>query len=225
MKRFILLSLLLATPALAQESDPAKTEFKLGYDLRAQGRYAEAIAHLQESERLHPDTRVLLNLADCELKTRAWDDAEVHAVVGMERAREENRPELVKIAEDTLAELPVLPSTIASPPPIPLVERVPATTLHELSQNVREKPKSRAAVWALGGGAALGFGVGAFYGLAALAKNHDSNTSGQCNALGCNANGYALRNQARTDGVVSTAAFVAGLASLVGCGITLKMTW
>jgi len=220
MKLFLFVAALLFTiPALAQDS--AQAELKLGYDLRGQGRCVEAVPHLEASERLHPQARTILNLSDCEIQLHQWDAAEVHAVVGMQRAQHENNVDLVRIADAQLASLPIHPDPLVAMPPLPVSAPLPDVPVRTTEKKVRAK----IIVGALAGGGVLGLGLGAAYGLEALAKNRDSNTNNQCNATGCNSTGFALRSQARTDALISNVAFGLGIASIIAGGITLKVVW
>src|SRR5262249_28128489 len=65
--------------------------------------------------------------------------------------------------------------------------------------------------------AAIGAGVGTAFGLASLSKHNDA--SGHCNGNACDATGVQLRSDARRAGDISTVAFLAGGAALVGGGV------
>jgi hypothetical protein len=62
------------------------------------------------------------------------------------------------------------------------------------------------------GAAAVGIGLGTFFGLRAKSK-HDASSS-ECDASGCTPQGLTLIDQAKTAGNLSTAAFVAGGVAL-----------
>jgi hypothetical protein len=222
MKPIVFLGLLFLSPSIAFAQDPnsAQVELKLGYDLREQGKCLDAVAHFETSDRIAPQARTILNLSDCEQKLHRYSEAEVHAVLGMERARRENNDELVAVAEAQLASLPVIPDTLASFD-MPILSHI-ADVPHVMTET---RKKSKAIVWGLGITSAAAMGVGTVMGLEALTKNHDSNTSNQCNASGCNSSGYALRSQARTDALVSNVAFGVGIASLLVGGVMLRVRW
>src|SRR5690242_18831309 len=57
----------LPTTALAQgDAAVAREQLKEGVELRKRGLYDEALKHLIESQRLDPEAKTLINLADCE---------------------------------------------------------------------------------------------------------------------------------------------------------------
>jgi serine/threonine-protein kinase len=104
----VLAALLAADVAMAQDAGGAPAAEKLfqeGRDLMAQGRYAEACAKLEASEKLDPGIGTLLNLAECFEKNgqtaSAWStyrDARTFA----ERA---GQPARVKFADQHIQEL------------------------------------------------------------------------------------------------------------------------
>lgn len=97
-------SCLVGSPAHAQ-LDPAaaREHLKQGYALRKEGRCNDAIVHFVESVRLDPTAKALLNLAQCEQETGMLGEAVKHAVDARDRARSENQPELLALAEEQIA--------------------------------------------------------------------------------------------------------------------------
>ena len=81
----------------------ARAQLKEGYALKKDGKCAEAMPHLLESERLDPQSKTLLNLAECEDALGHLVDADAHLVEARDRARSEGRAELATIAEQRLA--------------------------------------------------------------------------------------------------------------------------
>src|SRR6266542_2778092 len=68
--------------AAAQPADPAAARAQLqeGYRLKQAGHCDEAIPHLEESVRLDPQPKNLLNLAECEEKLGKLANAQAHLV-------------------------------------------------------------------------------------------------------------------------------------------------
>jgi hypothetical protein len=78
----------------------------------------------------------------------------------------------------------------------------------------------RTVSYFVAGAGVVGIGLGTYFGLAARSKNDESFAGGNCDTAGCNATGKQARNDALADATVSTVAFVAGGAALVG-GVVL----
>jgi hypothetical protein len=72
----------------------------------------------------------------------------------------------------------------------------------------------------VGGVGVVGIAVGSVFGLKAMGKNNDSNSSGCDGAVCTNADALQARNDARSAAAVSTVAFVAG-GVLAATGVTL----
>ncbi len=80
----------------------AREQLKQGYALKKEGRCADAVPHLVESERLDPQAKTLLNLAECEDSLGHLVDADAHLLEARDRARTEGHPELETIANQRL---------------------------------------------------------------------------------------------------------------------------
>lgn len=107
-----------------------------------------------------------------------------------------------------------IPVLVAEPiaPPVAVVvaPAQPKETPHGL------RPVETAGIIVAGAGV-VGIAVGSVFGLVASHKNSESNAQpGGCNAGGCPPAAYALRNDARSAGDVSTAFFVVGGALVAG---------
>jgi hypothetical protein len=81
--------------AVAQTAtvDPAASRAQLlqGFELKKQGRFAEALPHLVESVHLDPSNpKALLNLADCEEQLHSLVAAQSHWVTARDRAAEQS---------------------------------------------------------------------------------------------------------------------------------------
>jgi hypothetical protein len=73
--------------------DPAASRAQLlqGFELKKQGRFAEALPHLVESVHLDPSNpKALLNLADCEEQLHSLVAAQSHWVTARDRAAEQS---------------------------------------------------------------------------------------------------------------------------------------
>ncbi len=75
----------------------------------------------------------------------------------------------------------------------------------------------RAAGLVTGGAGVVAIGVGAYFGIRAIAKNGDSN--GGCDGNTCTPEAAVLRNDARAAGDTATVFFIAGAALAVGGGL------
>jgi hypothetical protein len=99
-------AILAACPrALAADPAAALEQLKSGYALKMEGRCAEAIPHFVESQRLDPQPKTLLNLADCEERLGDLVSAQQHAVEARDEVRREGNAALVGVAEQQLARL------------------------------------------------------------------------------------------------------------------------
>ncbi|HEX4517294.1 MAG TPA: hypothetical protein VH054_27300 [Polyangiaceae bacterium] len=78
----------LCARGLHAQTDPAaaRAQLEIGFDLRQKNQCGEAIAHLQESYRLDPQLKALINLADCEERVSHWVDAERDWIAAREQA-------------------------------------------------------------------------------------------------------------------------------------------
>ena len=90
----------LAFSAYAHAADPAgaREQLKIGYELAHDGKYAEALPHLQESLRLDPKAITLINLANCEEKTGHLADALAHWADARAHAQSEDAPAIAEEA-------------------------------------------------------------------------------------------------------------------------------
>lgn len=91
-----------AAHAAPLDAVTARDQLKEGYALKKAGRCAEAVPHLVESERLDPQAKTLLNLAECEDALGHLVDADAHLIEAADRARTEGHPELATIARQRL---------------------------------------------------------------------------------------------------------------------------
>ena len=116
-------------PAFAAgDAGAAREQLKLGYNLKEEGKCAEAIPHLAESLRLDAKAITLINLADCEERTKKladamghWVDARARAQAEGNKAIEEEATDRARSLEGRLARLTV--KLAASAPPDASVER------------------------------------------------------------------------------------------------------
>jgi hypothetical protein len=95
----------IALPGTARADAPAAAldELKQGYALKQANDCPRAIPHLQQSLRLSPTPKAMLNLADCELRTGDLTGAREHAAAGRTLAVLQNQPELVTVADAQVA--------------------------------------------------------------------------------------------------------------------------
>lgn len=90
-----------------------------------------------------------------------------------------------------------------------------------------DKEREEAGAWqrgigiGVGGLGLIGFGVGTYFGLSAIAKNGRADT--RCIDLDCDAEGVRIGDEAQDHATVSTIAFVAGAALVIG-GVILVLT-
>ncbi len=94
---------------------------------------------------------------------------------------------------------------------------------------IEEKRGPARAIAGIGilGVGVIAIGVGTYFGIASLGKKSDSNANGNCGFDGkpndCTAAGVALRDNARTDGNISTVLIGVGAAAVVG-GLVVWLT-
>jgi hypothetical protein len=117
-------------------------------------------------------------------------------------------------------------TTATAPPPgvsaVPPSASEPAVEASHASSGERSPvglSGLRIAGLAAGGAGVLALGAGAWLAVEAQSKNRQSYTDG-CSGNACSPAGYDVRNDARTDGNVATAA-LAGGAALAAAGVTL----
>ncbi|MGC4093029.1 MAG: tetratricopeptide repeat protein [Polyangiaceae bacterium] len=91
-------------PARAEDAQSAaRTQLRLGYDLKKQGKCEQALPYFEESARLDRKPKALLNLGDCEAQLgRLWK-ARGHASEARDLARAQGDP-LLQVAEQRVAE-------------------------------------------------------------------------------------------------------------------------
>jgi hypothetical protein len=106
------------------------------------------------------------------------------------------------------------------PPPAIRVEKPP-----EPPREQNHAPSAQRITGIIVGGVGLaGIGMGTFFGLRAISKNDESNAGEHCRDGNlCDDIGFALREDARSAGTVSTISLIAGGALLAG-GLTLALT-
>ena len=76
----------------------------------------------------------------------------------------------------------------------------------------------------VGAAGVVGIGVGSYFGLRAISKKDASEADGHCHdGNQCDDVGYALRDEGRDAGTISTVLFVVGGAAMAG-GLTLFLT-
>jgi len=101
---------LAARGALAGDPAAAREQLKQGFALKEAGRCEEAIPHFVESQRLDPQPKALINLAECQDKTRQLVEAEQNLVAARDMATRPEQSTLRDIAVRRLAALePRLP--------------------------------------------------------------------------------------------------------------------
>jgi hypothetical protein len=100
-------AMVLATSAAAQASDPvaALEQLKQGYALKQEGKCREAIPRFVESQRLDPQAKALLNLADCEDQLGDFVGAQTHAIAARSLATRQGNAELIDVADGRVAAL------------------------------------------------------------------------------------------------------------------------
>jgi hypothetical protein len=112
-----LAALLSASSAAADDPAAARAQLEVGYGLKGEGKYAEALPHLLESLRLDVQVKTLTNLADCEEHLGKLVDAEKHWVLARDRAGAEGNEKLREGADERLraveARMPKLTIRIA----------------------------------------------------------------------------------------------------------------
>jgi hypothetical protein len=101
----LLALLLVAHAALAGDPAAAREQLKQGYALKGAGRCEEAVPHFVESERLDPQPKTLINLAECQEKLHQLVDAEQNLVEARDLAARPEHATLRDIAVRRLAAL------------------------------------------------------------------------------------------------------------------------
>jgi hypothetical protein len=95
-----------STSASAEgDADQAYEQLKVGFALRHDGKFEEALPHLVESFRLAPGFKVLLNLADCEEHVGHLVEAEQHWVQARDLAHADGNGAIEQEAADRLQQL------------------------------------------------------------------------------------------------------------------------
>jgi hypothetical protein len=132
--------LLVCAPAFGDDPAAALEQLRNGYALKKAGRCADALPHFVESERLDPQPKTLLNMADCEDQLSDLVHAQQHAALARDLARQSGNEELLSIAEKQLAELdkrlPRLTLRVASDAPPNVVVSRDGTALGSVSLGV-----------------------------------------------------------------------------------------
>src|SRR5215472_9297460 len=88
----------LHTAALADDPAAAREQLKKGYELKQAGRCDLAIPLFQESQRLEPQPKALLNLADCEDRQGDLEHSQQHALEARDLARQQGNAEMLAVA-------------------------------------------------------------------------------------------------------------------------------
>jgi hypothetical protein len=205
----------LARPSHAQ-TDAAAEELRRGDALVQQGNCREALPHLAESQSLAPSPKALLDMAGCELELGDLAAARAHATQGRDLAQERKDAELSTAAGTLLASIDAKgthPEIAVAPGAKQEVPEPPVTPPAASRSHASGK---RLGALTLGGVGIAAVVVGSVFGLHAIAKNHDSNADGHCDATGCDPTGTALRNEALSAATVSTVSFAVGLTAIAG---------
>jgi hypothetical protein len=106
--RSLLIALvILLGSGIAAAADPAaaRAQLEIGYALKEQGHFDEALPHLLESLRLDPQLKTLTNLADCEEHLGKLVDAQQHWIQARDRAAVEQNDRLKESVEAKLTAL------------------------------------------------------------------------------------------------------------------------
>jgi serine/threonine-protein kinase len=104
-------------------------------------------------------------------------------------------------------------STARSPPLSPISD-TPASTNNLRERNGTSGSTQRVVSYVVGGLGLLGLGFGTYYGFAAIHDNSQSKNYCPTNPNLCTGEGVSLRNNALSEGRISTVAFIAGGAAL-----------
>jgi hypothetical protein len=105
MRRLALVAFALLTTSRANAQADfagAREQLKIGAELRKAGKCNEAIPHLIESQRLDPQAKALINLADCEERVGQLVAAQKHWVEARDRAAVERNEAIRGEAESRL---------------------------------------------------------------------------------------------------------------------------
>ena len=238
-------TLSLGSPARADDApaDPAKAAALLreGRRLMAEGKFDEACPKLVAVQKLQPTVDRAIEVGDCFEKAAktAFEEARVLARRATEDAERriahmEHQPPAPPSPE--AAPSPPAPSPPASSPPAP--SGVPEEPVVESPVPPSPPPPApppppaspsrpwgahRVSGVVLGGAGVVALGVGAAFGVQAIASKSASN-DGHCNREDyCDATGRSLRAEAIHAGNVSTATIFAGSAA-VASGLALFFT-
>jgi hypothetical protein len=107
---WVVAMVLVGRGALATDPAAAREQLKQGFALKEAGRCEEAIAHFVESERLDPQPKTLINLAECQDRMHQLVEAEQNLVSARDMATRPELSTLRAIAVERLAALePRLP--------------------------------------------------------------------------------------------------------------------
>lgn len=113
----------LTQPCFAEPIDPAAARelLKQGYNLKKEGKYADALARLVESLRLDSQLKTLVNIADCEEMLGQLTQAQKHWILARDQASLQGDQTLHAEAEKRLsaleARMPRLTINVAGPKP------------------------------------------------------------------------------------------------------------
>lgn len=126
-------------------------------------------------------------------------------------------PPLVREPEGATPAPPVpVPTTNGATPPTTSPTTTPTTTT--TTTGGQKLDGARVGALVLGGVGVIGVGIGSYFGLTAMSHLHDADP--HCNAANqCDAVGLAARHDAVSNATISTIAFAAGGAALVGAAV------
>ncbi|MBN2193325.1 MAG: hypothetical protein JW751_10960 [Polyangiaceae bacterium] len=94
-----------AADQVRQDPAAAREQLKVGYQLKKEGKFAEALPHLLESLRLHSQIKTLMNIADCQEHLLQFADAQKNWVLARDQAVLQGQLEAKQEAEARLAAL------------------------------------------------------------------------------------------------------------------------
>lgn len=116
--------------------------------------------------------------------------------------------------EAPIAATPTVPTASADPP-------APTQSSLRFSGFDEPTPSWQTIGWVIAGAGVAGIGLGTGFGLASIDKRDAAR--GHCNGDRCDATGVTLRNDAITDGSISTASMLLGAGALAG-GLVVVFT-